>query len=248
MKKAFTLVELLTVLAIVLVLTGLVLASVMKVKERGRRTACANNLRQLIQAALMYADEDKYGNLSSALHDTNDVMTFLYPAYIPTLATFICPSTKNYIRRDQFVRNPFTGQDELYDLTGYAGDVRSPGTSYELFGFMNYTSDTTNYSDLWVVGNPLRVMGVKKTLSTVANYRHMYKAFGLQGVQAGPSRIWLILDGDEPPGHQNYPDANNNHGETGGNVSFCDGHVEWVRRNEYVYRYELSQDENRTTP
>lgn len=243
-QRAFTLVEMLMVAAILSILLSLLLPGISHTREKVRRTACLNNLRQMIHGCLLYAD-DFQGHYSSAIHDTNDVLTFLYPDYVPALKTFICPSTQNRIRPDVLVNNPFSGKPELYDLTGYAGDITNSGTSYEIFGFMNYTPDTPNYTDLRILNSTVRVKGVKKTQSTVSAYPHFYNAFGLKGTVAGPSRIWLVVDGDEPPGRQNYPDPNNNHGDAGGNASFCDGHVEWVPRKQYLAAYEMSQDENR---
>lgn len=241
-------VEMLTVITIIVILVALILAMISTGRERGRRIGCLNNLRQLMQASLMYADDDAEGNLSTAIHDTNDVLSFLYPTYVANLNVFICPSSENEIRSDQFVTNPLTGQKELYDLTGYAGSITNAGTSYELFGFMNHTPDTPNYTDVKMLGGRLKVRGVKKTLSSIQSYRHMYDTFGLKGTVPGPSAIWLIPDGDEPPGRQNFPDPNNNHGDEGSNVAFCDGHVEWIPTKRYLYRYELSQDENRSRP
>ncbi len=246
--SSFSLTELVVVIAIICILVALLLPSLSRTRESTRRTACRNNLRQLIQGSIMYAHDDSIGSLSSAFHDTNDVLTYLHPKYIPTLRTFICPSTENYIRQDVFITNVLTGAQELYDLTGYAGSTTNAGASYEMFGFMNYTPDTPNYTDFTALGKNFRVKGVKKTLSSVENYVHYYGTFGLKGIKPGPSQIWLVLDGDEPPGNQNYPDPNNNHGAEGGNVSFCDGHVQWVPVKKYVYQYELSQDENRTEP
>jgi prepilin-type processing-associated H-X9-DG protein len=244
---ALTLTELLVTIAIIAVLLALLLTSLSHARERARRVGCLNNLRQLISGALIYADDDPQGNLSNAIHDTNDVMTFLYPKYVPTLKLYVCPSTENYIRQDTFITNPFTMQPELYDLTGCAGNATNAGTSYELWGFMNYTGpDTQSFTDLPILGKTVRVRGVKKTLTTVQNYVHTYDSFGLKGTTPGPSRILLLLDGDEPPGYQNFPDENNNHGAQGGNVSFCDGHVEWIPAKDYLHTCELSQDENRT--
>jgi len=235
-------------MGIIALLVGLLLPALGHATERARRTACRGNLKQIITGALMYANDDSQGHLSNALHDTNDVMTFLYPEYVSVSKIFVCPSTENSVDLKKTVTNPWTGKAEPYDLTGYAGTITNAGTSYELWGFMNHTPDTPNYTVLRVGASSIKVRGVKKTLTTINNYQHHYDAFGLRGVVAGPSQIWLALDGDEPPGIQNYPDRNNNHGSTGGNVSFTDGHVEWIPTKTYLYRCELSQDENRTSP
>ena len=56
-RKAFTLIELLVVIAIIGILAALSLHALSKAKESARRSACASNLRQIILAALIYADE-----------------------------------------------------------------------------------------------------------------------------------------------------------------------------------------------
>ncbi len=56
-KHAFTLIELLSVIALILVLAGMLLPVIGKTLSRARSVTCANNLRQLLQAFTLYADE-----------------------------------------------------------------------------------------------------------------------------------------------------------------------------------------------
>ncbi len=56
---AFTLIELLTVIAIIGILAAIIIPTVGKVRSTARRSQCASNLRQIGMAFLLYAQENK---------------------------------------------------------------------------------------------------------------------------------------------------------------------------------------------
>ena len=87
-KRGFTLIELLVVMAIIIIPAGLLMPSLGKAREQARKTNCANNLKQIGAALMMYTMDNKEtyppaGNLQ-ALRSS--------PTYIDDQAVFTCPS------------------------------------------------------------------------------------------------------------------------------------------------------------
>jgi prepilin-type N-terminal cleavage/methylation domain-containing protein/prepilin-type processing-associated H-X9-DG protein len=247
LARGFTLIELLVVIAIIAILAGMLLPALAKAKDKAKKIHCVSNLKQLGIASHLYASDDKKGALSGTATDSGDEITWFYPTYIDgaiARSVFVCPSTDNFIGTNTANRvvNGVT-KTVLVDMEVQApyrkarssatrnADLR--GVSYEPNAFMNRTT--------------------LKTETSVAAWVHRSSAFGLQGQVFGPSDIHLLFDGDRQapqgatPAINNYPDKNDNHGDTGVNFLMCDGSVKFVKRAHYLLAYEKSQDENRST-
>lgn len=56
--KAFTLIELLVVIAIIAILMAILMPTLSRAREQGKRAACLNNLRQLTMGWILYADDN----------------------------------------------------------------------------------------------------------------------------------------------------------------------------------------------
>ena len=97
MKKAFTLVELLVALVIILVLAGIAVPAYFRVVERGRATACIANLHQLGTALNLYLNDHNQvmpplaAGRSSTSQDV-PVIDNTLNAYANNPGVFMCPA------------------------------------------------------------------------------------------------------------------------------------------------------------
>lgn len=216
----------------------------------------------MVTGSLLYADEDAHHAFSGTYNDRDDDLNWLFPKYISSLKTLICPSTLNSVQDIRGpVPNPYPQGDEnysgiiyperLHENTLILSDLQqvSPGgrlgknngASYEVAGYLNggsATGTSPNY--------------IRKTESALAGYSYqmqntVYPEYNFKGQRASLSDIWILYDsddyGDDTRKENNYPEAGDNHGDAGENVAFCDGHVEWVGKKKYLRSLFRGTDE-----
>jgi prepilin-type N-terminal cleavage/methylation domain-containing protein/prepilin-type processing-associated H-X9-DG protein len=137
---AFTLIELLVVIAIIAILAAMLLPTLSRAKEAGKRISCLNNLRQLSIASTMYVGESQGSYPPRS--NTDRWPDRFYDSYGKNLKLLLCPSEITNTPDSNGGSNSNNVADAMprsYFINGwndYFNDTLSPGD------FGNYMSGT----------------------------------------------------------------------------------------------------------
>ena len=100
--KKFTLIELLVVVAIIGILASILLPSLSKARERGKRAVCKSNIKQIGLSMTMYSDDNdsllpRSTDWATTIMDTGQgyrQMGYFFP-YMEIVDIYYCPSMPN---------------------------------------------------------------------------------------------------------------------------------------------------------
>ncbi len=215
-RRAFTLVELLAVITILVILAGLLLPTLVGAKEKARRAACKDHLRQFLLGAHMYAN-DNFGGLPSGLSENENERD----EHIPVVSA---------VTRRHLIQ--YTGNARLLECPNLMRPFNTQqGWYYQEYGFVlgyNYLGGhggtpwaaAENYSK-WVSPQTVNDDGALTLVTDINDWSPAYgKAFAPHGNHGPVIR-------DDSLGNNTGVASSQGIGAAGGNVGLLDGSVNW---------------------
>jgi prepilin-type N-terminal cleavage/methylation domain-containing protein/prepilin-type processing-associated H-X9-DG protein len=255
-SRAFTLLELLIVIAIIALLAAILFPVLMNARESARQTTCQNNLKQISLAISLYQqDYDGYyvpkyncekfddqahtdGSPNFADHclspfrNTDDTLTPSLPEWLPggnALAGtdyLLRPYLKNGDVR--FCPSRQTSQRDIPEVPTLPEDV----SRYVINGWDDFYGSAVGKPGSSPQGKP--DADVSEPATTLLIWEHNYNTSECQIGQAFAS---TVIDPKEAPGHWFT-------GHRGGeNVLWCDGHTRWMRPTQMERRFFTIQQD-----
>ena len=225
-RSAFTLIELMVVTAIIAILASLLLSSMAGAKERAKRTACRSNLRQVVMATLMYAEDHNDWLPSGVTDDDHE-----YPPVVPT------NTWKSLVY--------YCGSPRIVGCPDLPAPFVPGGTPMSPHGYVigyNYLGGHTKLAGSGVLTNrgwdtPLNTVNPLPSTPLLVDL-NVWTPSGGQTVAPHGANGPIYLDNNPT-----NPSANGKPSRTlgalGGNVGLLDGSVSWINM-EKMTDHEMS--------
>ncbi len=244
--KAFTLIEVLVVVAIIALLVAILLPSLGRARQQAKLNVCRHNHKMLGLGAMQYANEFReyipptdpsrkdIGPMNNKTYYGVgvDCMGVYFPRWGSMLELFVCPGAGNRVERGDLA-NIVQSNGGAAGPNGMVDDLEEP-----------YTSDLDKRKGMCYEYIPL-IYNVVYYPNGVPQYKEYNLKYDLSiAPQVRPLRLNLVKnsssvviahDADEPGRNWHINDPEDPHGSLGrGNMLFADGHADAVIAKEWT--------------
>ncbi len=210
-RKVFTLIEMLVVVAIIGILTAILLPVFASVREKGRRTACLSNMKQIELAMTAYAQDNE--GFFPPLSTTGTDWAGSVFHYVQAKDVFRCPSIQVPPSLDlPFMNTSLTNLSKGYAINADLGDAEI-GTTVVFSG---------------VAGARVQYPATTVAIAEFA-YRNAPVAPGVSGVNivSAAGLAAPEVESDLPTGETFIGPPGGLRHNGGSNYAFVDDHVRW---------------------